>query len=129
MLTIYFRNFCKSLTAASLFICFASHLHTHARIVPGPASHESYAVSFMRDDVHKPILTTTSIENPTILSGCIRGLTVASNSGYFGKFCDLVLEDGDYEIIFDEELQVLLLVNSEGEGHTIWTPLQYTTPQ
>ena len=125
MLTIYFINFCKSIVIVSFVIFFSSPLFTHPSIAPAPTCQESYAVSYMREDMHEPILTRTSRKNPLILSASIRWLTVTSNAGYFGNFFYPALEDEDYRIFFDKKHKVVWLVKSRGKEHSVCTPLLY----
>lgn len=120
------KKFFTSIITTSLIILYSSSIQTHPIIVVASEDNESYAVSFKRGDSLVPEFFETTKDNPTQLSGIVRNLTVASDDGYYGKFTDIDLEDEHYEIVFDRAAEVLMLVKSAGEGHTVWTPLLRT---
>lgn len=117
------KTFAKIFTA--ILFCKATSLSAHPRIMPEAGNDASYAISFQQDDLPEPTFASTSINDPIELPGIIRGLTVASTDGHFGKFDDLLLEDADYAIVIMQEHGILLLVASLEDGnHAVWTTWQ-----
>lgn len=116
------KNFTLIITT-SLMILYSSSGQTHPEIFVGIDNDESYSVAFKADDSPNPIFAQINKNTAIQLQGIIHNLTVAADDGCFGQFPDLDLEDATYQIVFDRESKVLMLVHSAGPGGAIWTEL------